>query len=483
MLPGPKASLSESTSAGERNPLRRSIHTLNSENQFVCHTLESDSSPKVLIHLPEAEKGQTVFLYNRCGKSGIPERIYGIRVYASEDGHNWNEVSIHLDAEQVFDRKPIPVVSKDAPKYIMLRRDRQGDPIHISQIIIGSILDEYHGYITQYSAPSLRRFAGKHQLKVNEQGWIYDRIRKNGLPSYIKPIWSSEFDIERGVDSISISVLNRFSNALIQIAHAVLFAHGVKARKVFIPECQRIRDILPKGNKFSCQGLGVTIVIGNPDARGSCLEGRFLHARFSQKEFYKNLPSTYEVIRTFSQATRLYDPERILGADELVIHIRSGDIFKSQGAPPHPDYGQPPLSFYRKAVQHAKPRIVHLVYQDMCNPVIRPLKIWLREQAIPFTRRMKSSLRRDVKTLLSAQTLVAGRGTFIPGVVSLGEHLKTLYCFHEPLYLLGRQGVTHHVIKDRSGLYVNAIQRYNWKNSSEQRELMLSYPDDELELP
>ncbi|MCP9927305.1 hypothetical protein [Cyanobium sp. CH-040] len=73
-------------------------------------------------------------------------------------------------------------------------------------------------------------------------------------------------------------------------------------------------------------------------------------------------------------------------------------------------------------------------------------------------------------------------GTFIPGVVSLGEHLRTIYCFHQALDLLGRQGVTYEVIKDRSNNYVNAIQRYSWENSPEQRELMLSYPDEELEL-
>ncbi|MCP9927306.1 hypothetical protein [Cyanobium sp. CH-040] len=125
--------------------------------------------------------------------------------------------------------------------------------------------------------------------------------------------------------------MNRFSNALIQTAHAVLFAHGIKARNVFVPECKRIRDIFPKGNQFPCQGLEVTIHIGNPDGRDNCLEGRFLHARSSQREFYKNLPSTHEAIRSFSYATNLYDQTEIIGEDEIVIHIRSGDIFKPRG--------------------------------------------------------------------------------------------------------------------------------------------------------
>jgi hypothetical protein len=147
-----------------------------------------------------------------------------------------------------------------------------------------------------------------------------------------------------------------------------------------------------------------------------------------------------------------------------------------------PTTASPPLSFYRKAVEHAKPRIVHLVYQDMHNPVIKPLQQWLGEQSITFTKPLQSSLRKDVKTVLRAQTLVAGRGTFIPGAVSLGGNLKTIYCFHACLDLLGRRDVTYHVIKDRSSHYVDSIQQYNWRNSPEQRELMVSYPDAELEL-
>lgn len=481
MLPGPEASLRESTSAEESNPLRRSIHTVNSESHFICHTCRSDPSPQIVIHLPEAEKGQTVFLYNRCGKNDIAERIHGVRVYVSENNRDWNKIDIKLDNEQVYNHKPIPVLSESAPKYIMLRRERQGDPIHISQITIGDLLEHDYNLIVEHSIPGLNRFSRQHNLRTNEQGWIYDRTRRYGLPTYIKPIWSSRFDIDHGVYSVYISALNRFSNALIQIAHAVLFAHGIEARNVFVPECKRTRDIFPKGNQFPCQELEVTIHIGNPVGRDNCLEGRFLHIRSSQTEFYKNLPSTYEAIRSFSYATNLYDQTETLGTDEMVIHIRSGDIFRPQGMI-HPGYGQPPLSFYRKAVEHGKPRIVHLVYQDMHNPVIRPLKKWLRERSIPFTKPQKSSLRKDIKTLVSAQTLVAGRGTFIPGVVSLGENLKTIYCFDEALNLLGLQGVTYHVIKDRSRKYVDSIQRYNWRNSPEQRELMISYPDEELEL-
>lgn len=337
-----------------------------------------------------------------------------------------------------------------------------------------------HDHITQRNIASLHKFSSQYHLRVNEQGWIYERVRKHGQPLHIKPIWSSELDLDRGINSLYISVLNRFSNALIQIAHAVLFANHIKACNVFVPECKRIRDIFPKGERFTCQGLGVEIIIGNPNAKDNCLEGRFLHVRSAQREFYKNLPSTYEAIRSFSHATRLLNPENILGPDEMVIHIRSGDIFKPRGAI-HPNYGQPPLSFYRKAVGHAMPRIVHLVYQDMRNPVIKPLKKWLRDQNIAFTKPSKSSLRKDVKTVLRAQTLVAGQGTFIPGAVSLGGNLKTIYCFHACLDLLGQRDVTYHVIKDRSSHYVDAIQRWNWRNSPEQRNLMVSYPDEELE--
>ena len=45
--------------------------------------------------------------------------------------------------------------------------------------------------------------------------------------------------------------------------------------------------------------------------------------------------------------------------NELVIHIRSGDIFDSKLI--HPKYGQPPLSFYILAINHFKPKSIILI--------------------------------------------------------------------------------------------------------------------------
>lgn len=114
-------------------------------------------------------------------------------------------------------------------------------------------------------------------------------------------------------------------------------------------------------------------------------------------------------------------PPQVIKSNQLVIHVRSGDIFEGVV---HPNMMQPPLQYYRHILTHENFTNVILVAQNLSNPVISPL---LKE--FPYIRLQCSSVEEDTRTVLSATHLVIGVGTFGHMLSLLSPSLESLYCF------------------------------------------------------
>lgn len=105
---------------------------------------------------------------------------------------------------------------------------------------------------------------------------------------------------------------------------------------------------------------------------------------------------------------------------DLVIHIRSGDIFDNYNY----WYQQPPLSYYVQIINIYEHNIdnIYIVAEDKKNPCIdKLLKLY------PSIIYNKNSLEEDIKIILSATTIVGGFGSFIPSLSLFSTKLKTLY--------------------------------------------------------
>ena len=172
------------------------------------------------------------------------------------------------------------------------------------------------------------------------------------------------------------------------------------------------------------------------------------------------------------------DRECALDPGILVAHFRSGDIFS---ALIHPGYGQPPYSYYLTALDTVKPREVLVVSYDLSNPTT---SIFVNEcvaRGIPIKMQC-SSLTEDLRTLLSARTLVSSIGTFCWMAACLSENLNN-YWFFERLPgrgLTDRPGVLFQRAIDKRGDYVSNVLSNNWAMTPEQVEMMTSYPVDNL---
>jgi hypothetical protein len=176
-------------------------------------------------------------------------------------------------------------------------------------------------------------------------------------------------------------------------------------------------------------------------------------------------------------------------ADELVIHLRGGDIFR-RDRPVHADYVQPPLAFHRRCVEDALARgfvRFRLVSEDRLNPCVDALAAWLGGQGLPCAVQC-DSFEADLATLLGARALVASNSTLLGAVALLSDRLRLFYSFDEagqilldlPPAAVAAWGVAAIALSDRAGGYIKAGQ---WRNEAAQRALMLAYPDSALGPP
>jgi hypothetical protein len=166
-----------------------------------------------------------------------------------------------------------------------------------------------------------------------------------------------------------------------------------------------------------------------------------------------------------------------LPSSHLVIHLRGGDVF---GPRKPASYGQPPLAFYERILDHERWSAVTVVHQDSKNPVLKPLLESCTARKIPVTTH-SGNVVDDIAVLLGASTLVAGRGTFMPAVVGLSRNVKRVFYFHDKFSIRPPvSGVEIVRMIDAEGTYVRDVLSNNWENSEYQRDLMLTYPQSNL---
>ncbi|TXN40573.1 coagulation factor 5 8 type domain-containing protein, partial [Methylobacterium sp. WL7] len=166
--------------------------------------------------------------------------------------------------------------------------------------------------------------------------------------------------------------------------------------------------------------------------------------------------------------------------DQLLIHIRSGDIFSTWVAPHYP---QPPLAFYKLVISRllAENRIssIKMVFENRLNPVIAALEAYISEIGIPLATQ-SGTLADDVAALANGRYLVFGLGTFGPGVCHLSKRVEQVFYFASgwPQHFRGIPTIgTIIEVLDVAGAYTKVGE---WDNSPERRQLMLDYPLENL---
>lgn len=282
---------------------------------------------------------------------------------------------------------------------------------------------------------------------------------------------------------LAVEWYGRFGNNVLQILRAAALAERLGLGEITLPPHGQLRPTTQPGSPAF-----VAAATAAPRLR---LKGRFYFP-----ELMPDLASrlTAAGLRDLAQrhARPLLDPtlwSAPAAEDELVIHLRGGDIFRSE-RPPHPDYVQPPLAFHRRCVEDALARgftRFRLVSEDRRNPCVDALAAWLDARGLPCVVQC-DSFERDLATLLGARALVASNSSLLGVVALLSDRLRLFYSFDAagqvlpslPPSAVFAWGVTAISQADQAGGYIKAGQ---WENSAAQRALMLSYPESALGPP
>jgi len=302
---------------------------------------------------------------------------------------------------------------------------------------------------------------------------------KNTLNGSFKDLNHFELDeaLKKGsIDSIELGHFGKFGNSIKQLLNCMTFADHYKIKKVYIPAIWYLKE----SKSFTVNNIEVVLKGSDKNAED---ENVFVNQFFYLRRYFKlSGIESYDYSKAYTRFKdmMIFEEEdwnvEPLDSNELVVYFRSGDIFHE----PHPGYGQPPLSFYKKIIKSRQWSKVSCVYQDKSNPVIQPFIEYVSNLNIDI-REVSGSLEDDIKFLLSSINLVAAPGTFTWSISLISENLKNVFYFNE-IEVINFSEIRLNEIKfyDLSGRYIKSIMSNNWKNTMSQRELMLTYPEDEI---
>lgn len=351
----------------------------------------------------------------------------------------------------------------------------------------------------------LKEFLGLYSLNINQvlQTWNFNRwfvllghrlrivdraLTKKLSESRPSPEWEISSRVyqaligrrKRTPGSASADVLvvaqhGRFGNMVRQVSLAIASAEKLGIREVIVksfPQFPRGTWVLDNGVALTHDPLLRSRMIARPKL---VLGGDF----FVKPRLPVDVSDVdFDLIgSSLADAGRLLDHEA-LSPHVLVIHLRSGDAFNPN---PHPGLGQPPLSFYLRAIELGRPKKVVLVFEDRSNPVIGRLIEHLEDKGLDYSLQSES-FETDLSVLLAARTLVTAQGTLTESLLLLSPHLDTWISFsHEPHVYFRRRPIARRVeISDADGEYSRFLLDGNWQNSPEQRDMMLNYPLENL---
>jgi hypothetical protein len=274
---------------------------------------------------------------------------------------------------------------------------------------------------------------------------------------------------------LRIAKWSRFGNSVMQLINCFYVAEALRADTLEFAKPHPFFEADRVG-PFSLR------ISANPTrGKGTVLEGMF----FMMNAFRMNLTDAdcARITETYLGplvAPSIATPDPRVLASDLVMHFRGGDVFRTD-KPPHRGYGQPPMEYYLGAFEREKPARVWLVSEDRANPCVEGVANYLAKRGVEVVLQ-SDTLANDLRVLMSAECLVAGRGSFAPMLGLLSTRLRRFYHLGkngrlEPMRLRGVDIIT---ASDTDGEYQARIFGRNWTGSAEQLELMLTYPRDKI---
>jgi len=168
---------------------------------------------------------------------------------------------------------------------------------------------------------------------------------------------------------------------------------------------------------------GFEIIIKENNTNEICNEDHWGHYFYGS---YVPFVERREIIQKFIVPNLIIKPKKI-NHDDLVIHLRGGDIFYRG----HYAYIQPPISFYKKIIEKQKWNNIYLVSEDDRNPCFNILKeTYNCISCLDNENRHGGNywgFREDISLMLGSTHFVASKSSLSPLIVQLSNTIKNVY--------------------------------------------------------
>lgn len=251
------------------------------------------------------------------------------------------------------------------------------------------------------------------------------------------------------------SWFGRLGNNIIQLKNAI--SVGVYyGYNVVIPKHQYFNKTFIKINKNDNKQSKMFI-----DRQGSNFFYSNRISVFNKEAFEINQDKVKKIlIELFIINSTTLEP---LGKNDVVIHIRSGDIFVT----PHPRYVPSPLSYYTEIIDDNKFENIYIIAENKNNPCIDKLL-----QLYPQIYFKMSSLHDDIKLLLKAQNIICSVGTLVPTMMYFTDNVKNIHFTSWDFTEYLPASLNCNIIKHDCQSYKSKVSA--WKNTKEQIQAMLN---------
>lgn len=279
------------------------------------------------------------------------------------------------------------------------------------------------------------------------------------------------------IEGIIVKRWGRFWNELIQIINALYLARKIGIQMIYLEWCPNFME------KRRYKLDNIIITFNKNDIQWKCciinnffyLEKKHVSEIIPIQEYlnintliYNNLLNSTIKKNTLS-----------LEINDLVIHIRSGDIFGKWLI--HTLYAQPPMAYYLQVIKMAQPWKVILVYEDTANPCVEALQKWLNDKKIPYINFCKN-LQETVSLILDAKNICYWRGSFIPQITFLSKERKwNGYAYCNGNLRIHEKFENFYNFEEGDKDYKNTVLK-KWKNTQKQKKKMVEYIQGDFEI-
>ena len=255
----------------------------------------------------------------------------------------------------------------------------------------------------------------------------------------------------------------RLGNNINQIINLLVYANylkmNVKIKKlrnfinkkkiIYYPKKIEKKYLFDENNNFLCSNVKINNIEYN----------------FNIKEitFYESIRNELLNIFSIKRKDIINFPQKT-----LIIYIRSGDLFPQTQKKVHSKYISAPYYYYDYILKKYKNkyRKYILVAEDNNNPVIKKLL-----KNYPNIKWNKNTLIEDLKIILGSCHIVSCVGTFIKSLSWLNTNMKKIYL---PSFV-GKKYYYPDLKIEKIELPGFQEKIGNWKNTDEQKELLLNY--------